>query len=148
MYRCDSLPALALAVLLLFGNSSPASAQIVSPTNAAAASLGPRAGHRQFPANAYRGVLVVTQAPAVTVNGQAAQLAPGSRIHGATNLLVFASELTGQSLVVNYTTESSGLVREVWILNAAEAANQPWPSSPQQAATLSFDYATQTWSRP
>jgi len=148
MYRCASLPALALAALVSLSIQTCATAQIVSPTNPTASSQGPRMGHRLFPAQAMRGVLVVTQAPVVTINGQAAQLAPGSRIRNAQNLLVFASELTGQSLVVNYTTESSGLVRDVWILNVTEAANQPWPATAQQAATLAFDYATQTWSQP
>jgi hypothetical protein len=44
--------------------------------------------------------------------------------------------------------ETSGLIRDVWILNAPERANRVWPNSRQQAALWKFDAATQTWSKP
>lgn len=79
---------------------------------------------RPFPPQAARGVMVVTQAPAITLNGKAERLSPGARIRNAQNQLVLSASLTGQELVVNYTRESMGLVHEVWILTPAEAAEK------------------------
>ena len=86
--------------------------------------LAQSATPRQFPAHALRGTLVVTQPPLITLDGQPAQLSPGSRIKGTNNLLVMSASLVGQSLTVNYTTEQHGLVHEVWILTDAEAAEK------------------------
>jgi hypothetical protein len=77
---------------------------------------------RNFPANALRGTLVVTQPPGITLDGQPARLSPGSRIRGANNMLVLSGALVGQQLTVNYTLEHHGLVHDVWILTEAEAA--------------------------
>ena len=77
---------------------------------------------RNFPANALRGTLVVTQPPVITLDGKAAQLSPGSRIRDARNMLVLSGALIGQELTVNYTVEQLGLVHDVWILTEAEAA--------------------------
>ena len=101
--------------------------------------------HRFFPANALRGELVITQHPDVLLNGKPARLAPGSRIKGDTNLLVQPAGLAGQKLVVHYTVESSGLIMDVWVLNPAEAANKPWPTTPAESATWTFNAGTQTW---
>jgi len=79
---------------------------------------------RNFPANALRGTLVVTQPPAITMDGRAARLSPGARIKGADNLLLLSGTLVGQPLVVNYTLEPQGLVHEVWVLTPAEAAEK------------------------
>ena len=128
MYRCAIS---AVAFVAAFTLAAPASAQ----------------SHRRFPADALRGELVVTQAPAVQLNGQPASLAPGARIRGENNLLQLSASLTGQTLIVNYTIDSYGLVKDVWILDAAERANSPWPQTPQDAARWSFDFGAQTWSR-
>ena len=101
--------------------------------------------HRFFPAHTLRGELVVTQHPDVLMNGKAARLAPGSRIKGDNNLLVQPASLTGQKLVVHYTVESSGLIMDVWVLNAAELANKPWPTTPAESATWAFNPGNQTW---
>ncbi len=103
---------------------------------------------RNFPATALRGALVVTQPPAVLLNGSPARLAPGSRIRGQNNLLVVSGALIGQRLVVDYTIDISGLVMDVWVLTPQEAAKQPWPTTPAQAAAWHFDPLAQTWSRP
>ena len=79
---------------------------------------------RNFPANALRGTMVVTQPPIITMDGKAAQLSPGARIKGAGNLLVLPGTVVGQELLVNYTVEPHGLVHEVWILTEAEAAEK------------------------
>ncbi len=103
--------------------------------------------HRFFPANALRGELVITQFPEATINGRAARLAPGARIKNDNNLWVPPAGLTGQKLTVHYTMESTGLVMDVWVLNAVELANKPWPSTPAEAASWQFDAGTQTWAK-
>lgn len=79
---------------------------------------------RQFPAKALRGTLQVTAPPEVLLNGQAARLSPGARIKGTNNLLVMSGTLVGQVLLVNYLTDSQGMIREVWLLNRQEAQEQ------------------------
>ena len=72
--------------------------------------------------HALRGLLVVGNPPAITLNGKPERLSPGSRIRDTQNRIVFASTLTGQQLVVNYVRESNGMVHEVWLLNPYEQA--------------------------
>lgn len=127
MYRC-AISAVAFAAAAL---GMPASAQ----------------NHRPFPANALRGELVVVQAPDVTLNGQAARLAPGARIRGDNNLMLLPATLTGQKLIVHYTIDSYGLLKDLWVLNAAELVNTPWPQTTEQAASWVFDPAAQTWTK-
>ncbi|MFG6458369.1 hypothetical protein [Roseateles sp. BYS96W] len=103
--------------------------------------------HRFFPANALRGELVITQFPEARINGRAARLAPGARIKNDNNLWVPPAGLTGQKLTVHYTVESTGLVMDVWVLNAVELANKPWPTTPAEAASWQFDAGTQTWAK-
>ncbi len=104
--------------------------------------------HRFFTPNTLRGELVVTQHPDVLLNGKYARLAPGSRIKGDTNLLVQPASITGQKFIVHYTVESSGLIMDVWLLNPAEVANKPWPTTPAEAATWQFNPGNQTWVKP
>lgn len=122
MYRC-ALP-LALAVSCLVAHAQT---------------------HRFFPAHTLRGELVVTQFPDARMNGKAVRLAPGSRVRGDTNFLVPPAGLTGQKLIVHYTVESSGLIMDVWVLNAAELANRHWPTTPAESATWQFNPGDQTW---
>ena len=84
-------------------------------------SSGATAAVRQFPAAALRGDMVVTAPPAITLDGKADRLSPGSRIRDANNLLVMSGALVNQKVVVNYLRESAGNVHEVWILNPDEA---------------------------
>lgn len=79
---------------------------------------------RQFPPAALRGTLVVVQPPIVSLDGRPAQLSPGSRIRNTNNALVLSASLVNQELVVNYLRDGQGLVHEVWILNAVEAAEK------------------------
>lgn len=82
---------------------------------------------RQFPPNALRGDLVVTTAPEVQINGQAARLSPGARIHNSTNnALVLSASLSGQKWRVNYVCDMQGLVHQVWLLTEQEA-REPRP---------------------
>ena len=103
---------------------------------------------RPFPANALRGDLIVRQPPQVELNGVPARLAPGARIQGENNLLVMSGAVSGQTLIVHYTREESGLVKDVWVLTPAERARQPWPRTPREAAQWQFDTLAQTWRKP
>jgi len=79
---------------------------------------------RQFPQKALRGKLVVVQPPLVTIDGKAAQRSPGSRIRNTNNTLVMSASMVNQEMAVNYLRDGQGLVHEVWILNAVEAAEK------------------------
>lgn len=128
MYRCDVAALVAAAALFA---PALADAQV----------------QRNFPATALRGELVVVQPPEVRLNGRPARLAPGARIRGADNMIVVSGALVQRKLLVHYTFDTLGEIRDVWVLNAAEAARKPWPTSPQQAAGWIFDPVAQTWSR-
>jgi len=82
---------------------------------------GPASVVRQFPAAALRGEMVVLAAPAITLDGKADRLSPGSRIRDANNMLVMSGTLANKKVVVNYLRENAGNVHEVWILNPEEA---------------------------
>jgi hypothetical protein len=103
---------------------------------------------RAFPQNALRGAIVIGVAPDILLNGQSARLAPGARIRDQNNMTVVPGALTGGRFLVNYNVDTSGLVKEVWILRPEEAAVQPWPTTPDQAQAWSFDPVGQVWSRP
>ena len=103
---------------------------------------------RAFPQNALRGAIVIGVAPEIQLNGQAARLAPGSRIRDANNMAVVPGALIGGPYLVNYTVDTSGLVKQVWILRADEAAVQPWPTTPEQAQAWTFDPTGQVWIKP
>ena len=77
-----------------------------------------------------------------------AMLSPGARIRGVDNLQQLSGSLVGQRLLVHYTVDTSAQVSAVWILTPAEAANRPWPETPEQAAKWSFDPVAQTWTKP
>ena len=103
---------------------------------------------RAFPQNALRGALVVGVAPDILLNGDRARLAPGARIRDDNNMLVVPSALTGGRYLVHYTVDTSGLVKDVWILRPEEAAVNPWPTTRDEAETWRFDPVGQVWSKP
>ena len=103
---------------------------------------------RNFPATALRGEIVVTAPPELLLNRQPARLAPGARIRAMDNMLVMSGAAVNQRMLVNYTLDLQGQLLDVWILNPAELARRPWPSTPQEAATWRFNADLQTWSRP
>jgi hypothetical protein len=123
---------LALALTLSACLVAPASAQV----------------QRVFPQNALRGAIVIGEAPEIALNGRAGRLAPGSRIRDMNNMTVVPSAVIGGRYLVNYTVDTLGLVKDVWILRPEEAAVRPWPTTPDQAAAWSFDPAAQAWSKP
>jgi hypothetical protein len=134
MNRCQSILAsrmsgLLLALLVATGSMSP-------PEAAAQLTV------RQFPVAAKRGNMTVTAPPEVLINGKTEQLAPGARIHGLTNTLVMSGTLVGKTVIVNYTRENQGLIREVWILNQAEADLER--SGMEPTINFNFDSAGNT----
>ena len=133
MYRCipRCIPSMSVATLALFFSLS-AFAQV----------------QRNFPPNALRGELVVGELPQVSVNGAAGALAPGARIRGQNNMLQMSGSLTGAKLLVHYTLDTAGQVKDVWILTADEAAKRPWPRTVMEAEKWEFDFGAQTWSKP
>jgi hypothetical protein len=108
----------------------------------------PAHAQRVFQQNALRGELVITQPPEALLNGKPARLAPSARIRSPSNLIQLSGSLLGQKLVVNYTLDSVGELRDVWILTDAEAAKKPWPTTPEQAQGWVFDATQQSWRRP
>ncbi len=126
--------------MLRFATALLAAACLVAP---AAAQV-----QRAFPQNALRGAIVIGNAPDIRLNGDPARLAPGSRIRDANNMTVVPSGLTGGRYLVNYTIDTSGLVKDVWILRPEEAAVRPWPTTPAEAEAWSFDPTNQLWSKP
>ena len=130
MYRCVAA-AFAGALVTL---AAPASAQLL----------------RAFPPEALRGALVIGDYPAVTLNGKAATLSPGTRIRGANNMLVMAPTIVGAKLLVHYTLDNgaSDRIRDVWILTPDEAAVKPWPTTLEEARTWTFDPLSRTWTKP
>jgi hypothetical protein len=103
---------------------------------------------RPFPANALRGEIEVVQPPALLLDGKPARFAPGVRVRGQNNLLLTQGALAGGKWLVHYTRDASGALAEVWVLTPAELANQPWPATPEQAASWGFDPLAQRWIKP
>ena len=101
---------------------------------------------RNFPQNALRGEIVVVAPPEITLNGNAARLAPGSRIRGQNNMLVMSGSVVGTKLVVNYTVDDLGLVKDVWVLREDEA-RKVWPKTREEAARWAFDPVAQVWAK-
>ena len=126
MIRCALL-----AALLLVG-AGPALAQL----------------QRNFPPTALRGELLIVQPPEARLNGKPARLAPGVRIRGENNLLVMSAALVEREVLVHYTLDDLGLVKDVWLLTEAERAKRPWPTRIEDSKAWRFDPVGQTWSRP
>jgi hypothetical protein len=103
---------------------------------------------RRFPRTALRGEIGFGNWPQVTVNGQPAQLSPGSRVRDLRNMVALHGAIQGNKYVVNFTIDPMGLVHEVWILRPDEIAVQPWPRTLAEAQTWAFDESAQTWSKP
>ena len=104
---------------------------------------------REFPLTALRGVVSFSGPPAVELNGVAALLAPGARLHGTDNLLVLPTTLTGSKHTVHYTIEdTTGMIKELWVLRAEERAIKPWPKTVEERQTWNFNPATQIWTQP
>jgi hypothetical protein len=124
--------------------------RFIIAVTAAACLCAPAAAQvqRAFPQSALRGAIVVGVAPEIQLNGALARLAPGARIRDANNMAVVPGGLTGGRYLVNYTVDTSGLVKDVWILRPEEAAVRPWPTTPAEAQAWVFDPVGQVWIKP
>jgi hypothetical protein len=125
MYRC-AMTALAAAALI-----APAAAQV----------------QRNFPQSALRGEMVVGNPPEILLNGKPGRLAPAARIRGQNNMIELSGSLAGARLLVHYTLDGNGLVKDVWILRPEELANVPWPTTPLHSQAWVFDPTAQTWTK-
>ena len=117
---------------------------------AVAMAVGPsraQAPGRAFPQTALRGDIRFGESPEILLNGRPMRLAPGARIRDPGNLVVTPGPLLGARMVVNYTIDDLGNVRDVWLLTPDEATRR-WPRTPDEASRLVFEPAAQTWSRP
>lgn len=121
MNRCKTLPdalvSVALGALFLAATplySAPAAAQVQTQEEAAA-------GGRNFPVGTLRGRFMVVNWPEIQLDGQPERLSPGARIRSPQHMMVMPAAITGQNLLVNYTRDAAGLVRDVWILTPEEA---------------------------
>ena len=123
MYRC-ALAALAAAVVI-----APAAAQV----------------QRTFPQSALRGEMAVGNPPDISLNGKPGRLAPAARIRGQNNMIEMSGALAGARLLVHYTLDTDGMVKDVWILRPEELAKVPWPTTPLQSQTWVFDPTAQSW---
>lgn len=126
MYRC------LLAATAAFVIAAPAAAQV----------------QRGFPQNALRGTITFGTPPAALLNGKTALLAPGVRIRGLNNMLEMSASVVGVKATVNYTLDTEGLIKDVWLLRREEIAVLPWPTTAEQAQAWSFDPVAQTWTKP
>ncbi len=61
--------------------------------------------------------------------------------------MVLSGQLAGRRLAVNYTLDTYGLVKDVWLLRADEL-QRPWPRTREESSTWRFDALQQTWIKP
>ena len=90
----------------------------------------PKSNIRQFPKDAKRGELVVLTAPEIAMDSKPDRMSPAVRIRDINNNLVLSGTLANQRLVVNYLRDNTGLVHNVWVLNAEEV-KQKMPGQPE-----------------
>ena len=104
---------------------------------------------RHFTANALRGEILFMPPPEVQLNGQVVRMAPGGRIRNDQNMMALSGSVVGKQFIVNYTTDdTSGMIKDIWILDELEAAKTPWPRTLEEARAWQFDFAGQRWIRP
>ena len=103
---------------------------------------------RAFTPNTLRGTLEVLQSPEVALNGKPARLAASARIFGPDNLIKVPASIAGQKLIVNYTLDGQGFIRDAWVLTETEAAKKPWPTTAAEARAWRFDVTSQVWIKP
>ncbi|GAB4464901.1 MAG: hypothetical protein OHK0044_02900 [Burkholderiaceae bacterium] len=83
-------------------------------------------GVRKIPADAPKGRFAALQLPLVAIDGRQYRLAPGARIFNANNLTVTPS-LVPADTPVRYELDAQGLVRTVWIVEAAAGTERTAP---------------------
>ena len=105
----------------------PLATLLISSANAQTEEFKPNT--RQFPKEAKRGELVIITPPEIALDGKADRLSPAVRIRDVNNSLVLSGALANQKLIVNYLRDNTGLVHNVWVLNAEEI-KQRMPGQP------------------
>ena len=90
----------------------------------------PRPNTRQFPKEVKRGQLVVLTPPEIAMDSKPDKMSPAVRIRDVNNNLILSGTLVNQKLVVNYLRDNTGLVHNVWVLNAEEI-KQKMPGQPE-----------------
>jgi hypothetical protein len=108
----------------------------------------PAHAQRLFERTALRGELIVKAPPEALLNGKPVRLASGARIRNPQNMLQLSGSLLEQKLLVNYTLDGAGEVRDVWILSQTEASRVPWPKNAVEAQAWEFNPVLQRWSKP
>ena len=108
----------------------------------------PAQAQRVFENNALRGELLVTAPPESLLNGKPVRLSPGARIRNQQNMIQLSGSLLQQKMLVNYTLDGMGQVRDVWVLTEEEARRLPWPRTPEESQRWSFDPTLQRWTKP
>jgi len=103
---------------------------------------------RRFPRTALRGEIAFGAPPEILLNGRAARMSPGARVHDLINAMPMPGALLGNKYIVNFTIDGMGMVQEVWILRPDEIAKQPWPRTPVEAQTWAFNDGEQMWMKP
>ena len=131
MNRCLSFPPrLARVLAPLLATALLATLTALSPPAIAQSDPNVLPTVRSFPATALRGRMTVTAPPEIMMDGKVDRLSPGARIRDTQNHLVLIGQAAGQTLLVNYLRDSSGLVHQVWVLNREEAALRRPNSAP------------------
>ena len=105
----------------------PLTALLISTASAQTEEFKPNI--RQFPRDAKRGELMVLMPPEIALDNKSDRLSPAVRIRDINNNLVLSGTLANQKLVVNYLRDNTGLVHNVWVLNAEEI-KQKMPGQP------------------
>ena len=105
----------------------PLTALLISTASAQTEEFKPNI--RQFPRDAKRGELMVLAPPEIALDNKSDRLSPAVRIRDINNNLVLSGTLVNQKLVVNYVRDNTGLVHNVWVLNAEEI-KQKMPGQP------------------
>lgn len=109
------MPAAAISALAMMMMLAPAHAQL---TPVGQVPQGQNV--RRFADTADRAEFMVKLYPEVIVNGKEERMTPAGRIFNEQNMIVMPASLTGKALVVNYTRDLMGQVKDVWILTEQE----------------------------
>lgn len=96
---------------------------------AAVVALPLLASARPFPADIKRGRMTPGYYPDLTMDGKPRKLSPAARIFNQDNMIDMPASLRGSGILVYYTEDANGDVKEVWILTDEEAAqDMPTPA--------------------
>ena len=76
---------------------------------------------RAIPSDAVRGEIRHLHEMIVAIDGNPVRLAPGAHIRDPDNLIMLPAAVP-PGVLVKYTLDAQGMVKQVWILSPAEAA--------------------------